>query len=301
MTRKVDFFIVGAMKSGTSSLRDMLRDHPGCGLYHGEIHYFDQAKLYQKGEAWYHGHFAGMDPALLLGDKSPSYSLDPEAAARIHAYNPEARIVWILREPVARTISNFHHAKKRNLEAPALEDSFGPDGAAVVGVAGDYLYRSQYDRHLAAFDAHFAPDRQKVLIFEEVLADPAGQGRALAEWLGLDPEVPLELPHSNEGRTPMKRRFAVPLEMRLRLARALAPTVAALEARLGRAIPSWQVDHAAAVARQEAKEAAREAEREAALAAREAARKERRRAERAAEKAAARAAAKAAAGPSREG
>ena len=279
------------MKSGTSSLRDMLRDHPGCGLYRGEIHYFDNPELYARGEDWYHGHFTedpdGAD--RLWGDKSPSYSLDPEAPGRIHDYNPDAGIVWILREPVARTISNFHHAKKRNIDAPAIEDAIGPDGRPVAFVTGDYLYRSQYERHLAAFDAVFPPEQQKILLFEEVLADPAGQGRDLAAWLGLDPGIPLALPHSNEGRQPMKRRFPVPLETRLRMAEVLAPTVAAIEARLGREIPAWHVDHAAAVARAEAKAAQREAEKAALQARRAEERAEERARERARERAEARA------------
>lgn len=236
----VDFFIVGAMKSGTSSLRDLLRQHDGVDIYRGEIHYFDKETLFEQGDDWYHDHFEMDKSGVLHGDKSPSYSLDKDAPARIHAYNPEARLIWIFRNPVKRTVSNFHHAKKRNQEAMSLEDSLAQaEDLAAKNSPAAYLFRSQYERHLATFAEHFPDERQYIVIFEELLADPAVETRKLLDWLGLPSDVDLELPHSNEGRSVIKRKFPVDPATVAQLEELLKPTVAAIEARLGRSIPSW--------------------------------------------------------------
>ncbi|WP_371742330.1 sulfotransferase [Pseudoruegeria sp. HB172150] len=232
---------MGAMKSGTSSLRDMLRQHPEIDLYKGEIHYFDRADLYARGAEWYHGHFDFSRPAL-HGDKSPSYSLDPGTPARLAAYNPGARIVWILRDPVRRLVSNYHHSKRRRPEAMEIAESLARAGAlAARNSPMAYLYRSQYDRHLDAFLAHFPRAQQHVTIFEEFLSDSAGQARALAEWLGVDPEVPMAFPHSNENRAGVKRRYPVAPEVTAELRVRLAPTVDYVERFLGREIPAWHM------------------------------------------------------------
>lgn len=238
----VDFFIVGAMKSGTSSLRDLLRQHPAVDLYRGEIHYFDKLDLFERGNEWYHEHFDWNRQGLLLrGDKSPSYSLDPAAAERIHAYNPDARIIWIFRDPVKRVISNFHHAKKRNQEAMSIEESLAQaEALAASNSPSAYLFRSQYERHLASFEEYFPKEQHHILIFEELVKNPSAVISDLLKWMGLDRDISLELPHSNEGRPVIKRKFPVSDDTVAQLTELLLPTVKEVEARVGREIPAWR-------------------------------------------------------------
>lgn len=238
----VDFFIVGAMKSGTSSLRDMLRQHPNVDLYRGEIHYFDKLNLFEKGGEWYHEHFDfNCSPGVLHGDKSPSYSLDPDTPARMYSYNPEARIIWIFRDPVKRAVSNFHHAKKRNQDAMSIEESLSQaEELAAKNSPAAYLYRSQYERHLAAFTEYFPEDRQYILIFEELLANPAAEVGKLVSWLGLEAGTELKLPHSNEGKPVIKRKFPVHEDTMKQLGDLLVPTLSAVEGRLGRKVEAWR-------------------------------------------------------------
>ncbi len=236
----VDFFIVGAMKSGTSTLRDMLRQHAEINLYRGEIHYFDKPTLFEQGNDWYHAHFDFTQEGVLHGDKSPSYSLSKDVPARMHAYNPQARLIWILRNPVKRVVSNFHHAKKRDREAMSIEESLlQAEDLAATNSPAAYLFRSQYERHLAMFEEYFDDDHHYIMIFEELLADPEQELQKLTAWLGVSSAAELELTHSNEGRSVIKRKFPVEPETVAQLDELLKPTVAAIEARLGRRIPSW--------------------------------------------------------------
>ena len=237
----VDFFIVGAMKSGTSSLRDLLRQHPAVDIYRGEIHYFDKPDLFERGRDWYHEHFDWKQGGEVLhGDKSPSYSLAPAAAERIHAYNPDARIIWIFRDPVKRAVSNFHHAKKRNQDAMSIEDALAQaEVLAAKNSPSAYLFRSQYERHLQVFEQYFPKNQHHILIFEEVVMNPSAEIAKLLQWMGVGSDITLELPHSNEGKPVIKRKFPVNEDTIVQLTELLSPTVKEIEARIGREIPSW--------------------------------------------------------------
>jgi hypothetical protein len=69
-----EFAVIGAQKSATTWLWDMLKQYPGTSLPEGkEIHYFCSAELYAKGDDWYYSHFDGLDPGKLIGEASTTY------------------------------------------------------------------------------------------------------------------------------------------------------------------------------------------------------------------------------------
>ena len=111
-----NIFIVGAMKGGTTILHEFLASHP---LIHSgtlkEIHYFSMHL--DRGPEWYHEHFAHLPQGENYLDASPTYFdlSDLFGIGRyIHNYNPDARIIMMARDPVARAISHFNHLKMIN-------------------------------------------------------------------------------------------------------------------------------------------------------------------------------------------
>lgn len=112
---KVNTFIVGAPKAGTTSLHFYLQQHPDvCMSEIKEPNYFtahDVVNLYYdvspvNSEDWYHSIFA--EPTRrVVGEGSVSYLFYPEVAQKIYEYNPEARIIIILRNPVQRAFSHY--------------------------------------------------------------------------------------------------------------------------------------------------------------------------------------------------
>lgn len=237
----VDFFIVGAMKSGTSSLRDLLKAHPSIDIYRGEIHFFDNDKLYDRGNDWYHAHFTASGPDILYGDKSPSYSLDRRAAGRIQRYNPNAKIVWILRNPVKRTISNYFHALKRKPDSLDIEQAIErADELEAVNSPHAYIYRSQYEKHLGRYLETFGAEQNFILILEEVLKDPLTHMESLLAWLDAPPLGAAEFPHSNVGKKRIKQSVDIPAGLEDRLYNILEPTTLAVEGLLGRKIAAWR-------------------------------------------------------------
>lgn len=116
-----DFIIIGAQKSGTTSLFNYLRQHPGTALpEQKEIHFFD--KQYQKGAEWYFNHFPDLNK--ITGEATPYYLYHPYAAKRIANICPKAKLIVLLRNPIDRAYSHFYMEKYRNREPlPAFEDA----------------------------------------------------------------------------------------------------------------------------------------------------------------------------------
>lgn len=103
-------FLVGAQKSGTTSLHSYLTNHPMVvGGDRKELHFFDLDVAYERGITSYMRMFPVLTAATHALDASPSYFYRLAAPKRIHAFCPDAKIIVVLREPAARAFSAFNH------------------------------------------------------------------------------------------------------------------------------------------------------------------------------------------------
>ena len=98
------------------ALNSYLGQHPEVAMCpHKEPHFFSTNVLYARGLDWYRGLYAECGPAKAYGEASTSYSRAPEyavAAERLHDAIPDARLVYLVREPVSRTQSDVLQALK---------------------------------------------------------------------------------------------------------------------------------------------------------------------------------------------
>ena len=153
MTRPT-FVVIGAMKAGTVSLRHHLDEHPdvflgqggaGRGGTFGEPNFFIAEDNWPRGRSWYESLFDGAGPAVAVGECSPCYTWAhafrgvPERMAQLV---PEAQLVYMVRDPIARMQSMYMHQvsagrERRRAEAALLDDR--------------YLGPSRYGFQLAAF------------------------------------------------------------------------------------------------------------------------------------------------------
>lgn len=179
------FVVIGAMKAGTVSLRNYLDEHPGIflgrGGVFGEPDFFVAESNWPRGRGWYESLFDGAGQAAAIGECSPCYTWAhayrgvPERMARVI---PDARLVYVVRDPVARMQSMYLHqvsaGRERRRAAAALLDD-------------RYLGPSRYGFQLAAFLGHF--DRSQVLVIaSEVLRDrPREALSAVFGHIGVDP------------------------------------------------------------------------------------------------------------------
>jgi len=232
-----NLFVIGAMKAGTTSLHALLDSHPDVFMSDPKepTHFVDGDELRSVSRrAWEAGYwrdrdryldlFSQGDAAAIRGESSTAYAKRPRLGGvpeRIAAHAPGARIVYILRDPIRRTVSHYLHAVQWNDEhRPPLE-----------AVREDPHYRevSHYAMQLEPWRRILGPDRIHVMTLESLKARPVEMARELFEWLGVDPTQapPRESPR-NVTRPDVARKRGPAL---LRRARTSAP-VRALKRRL---------------------------------------------------------------------
>jgi hypothetical protein len=156
----------------------------------------------------YQALYVGSEGAVARGDGSVSTLYHPDASIEaIRRYAaPDVRLVCLLREPAARSLSAYLYLRSRGHEPL---DSFAAGLAAEqdridTGHHHMWHYRamSRYAQQVPAFAEAFG-DRLLVAVSEEVQTDPAAFGRTLLEFLDLDPDPPLDLSHQvNKGGEP---------------------------------------------------------------------------------------------------
>lgn len=244
--RLPDFVIAGAQKAGTTSLFRYLAQHPAVGPALGkEVHYFDNN--FARGPDWYRAHFpyrwAARSDAV-SGEASPYYLDHPLAAARCFDLLPGARIVFLLRDPVDRTYSHYHHAVTHGHESlTTLEAALEAEPARLAGeverMLGDPTYysfahhhlsyqaRSRYVDHLARWLGHYPKDQIRVVASERLMEQPAQVFREVLDFLGLSPWRPPRFEIHNKGqhracidpvtRAWLARAFAAPNERLFRM------------------------------------------------------------------------------------
>lgn len=248
LRRLPDFLVLGAMKAGTSTLFHHLAAHPAVDPpLRKEVHYFGHGQRAGRGLGWYRAHFPlGPARGRLTGEATPDYLFDPDVPARIGAALPDVRLIAILREPVARAVSQYHHEVRMGRETLPIEEAFAMEGArlahaARLGEAGretlhhaSYRRRGLYAEQIARYHAAFRAERLLVLGSGTLARDPqAAVGRAFA-FLGL-PSVPVD-----EGvvRNMAGRTSPVPAALLKELQEWFAAPNARLAEMLG-GLPDW--------------------------------------------------------------
>lgn len=231
-----NLFLVGAPKAGTTSLDALLRTHPD--VYLPDIKepchfcpdvaeqlapafrakqridlaaYLDDPKRKPLGLAWvtsrqdYERLFAPATGQRVVGDCSTFYLSSAVAPAAIHAYNPDARIVAVLRRPLDRIRSHYEMDRAHGVVSRALpvliEEELALGEGAHWGNSAYYVGASRYQAQLQAFHRRFQADRICVMSFEALLARPEVELRRLYAFLGIDvPPGGLALPKANGKR-----------------------------------------------------------------------------------------------------
>lgn len=181
---KPNYLVIGAQKSATSTLCDLIGRHPqGFMSRPKEPYFFSNDEVWARGWEWYESLFEGAGGATAIGEGSTTYTMrwkHPLAAERIAEHLPGARLLYIVRNPIDRAVSHYMHLRSRGgrerrpFARAVREDPW-------------YLDNSLYDRQLAVYRDRFPLQRILVLFFEDMRADQRETARRAYEFLGLDP------------------------------------------------------------------------------------------------------------------
>ncbi len=182
--RRPNLFIIGAMKSGTSSLHAYLDAHPEIFMSRQkEPGYFLKEFTWGRGEDWYLSLFDGGESCRYRGESSTHYTKLPRfqgAAERLAEHCPDARLIYLMRDPIERIISHYWHmVMSHDEDRPMLE---------AVQRNPQYLHVSNYPMQLEPWFARFPRDRILTMTFEALVADPDTRLREIFSWLGVDPD-----------------------------------------------------------------------------------------------------------------
>lgn len=180
-----NLIIIGAPKCGTTSLHNYLDAHQSISMSRlKEPDFFlDSGGTWHNGLEWYMSHF---DPtAPVRGEGSTKYACLPYSegvAQRMKATVPEAKLIYLVRDPFDRMASHYVQMKAAGIEARSFtEGALDPDSR--------YLAASLYATQLEAFLEHFDADRILVDSQERFLAERHLVLRRIFEFLGVASEV----------------------------------------------------------------------------------------------------------------
>ena len=194
-----DFLIIGAKKSGTTFLYDLLTRHPLVEpAASKELHFFDVH--FDMGVEWYHRFFSTPrwenGRRTITGEATP-YISHPLAPERIAEVVPQARLIALLRDPVERTFSDYQQVARKEREALTFEETIGAaekvqpadeEGEARVSLGSarqGYLSRSIYVDQLLRWTRFFSKEQMLVLKSEDFFEDPRTTLQTAFDFLGL--------------------------------------------------------------------------------------------------------------------
>jgi hypothetical protein len=260
-----DFLIVGAQRSGTTTLYRLLADHPAVRfprLTKG-VHWFDVD--YHRPRSWYGAGFPrrssieratrDLGEGVVVGEAAPYYGFHPFVPGRIAEELPEVRLVMILRDPVTRAWSQFHHERARGFEpladfgaaldaeetrlAGAEEVLAGRPGRHLAHQHQSYVARGRYDEQIRRLWAAVGRERVLVLYTAALERDPGPTLDSLHDFLGISRR------QVEPGRWNPRSQGTVPSEHVARIRAATAASDAWLAAELPTP-PPWLVPAAVA-------------------------------------------------------
>ena len=182
LTGLPDFMIIGAMKSGTTSLFNYLAVHPDLiPCEEKEPSFF--AKRYDMGLDWYRSLYPEGEGLRFEGStdytKHPTFTGVP---ARIHQAVPEAKLIFVVRHPIERLLSHLQH----NLAQGRLTMKRFSSPGFWEGNGRDYIYVSKYGMQIEEYLKWFPLDRFLFIRLEHMAEQPRDTLATVAEFLGID-------------------------------------------------------------------------------------------------------------------
>jgi len=208
VTRTPDLFIVGAPKSGTTSLYEYLKGHPDVFMsvvkepcyFARDLALDDSGNflVYERDAKLYFDLFAEAGKAKRAGEGSTRYLYSTDAAALIKAAQPNAYVIAMVRNPVDMIHSLHAHKLAAGTEdEPDFEKALAQEAERHAGrmlpkhsnpKLATYRDRAMFAEQLPRWFDTFGRERVHVGILEDLVRDPAAEFRTVLEFLDVDPD-----------------------------------------------------------------------------------------------------------------
>jgi hypothetical protein len=211
VVRLPNFLIVGAAKSGTTSLHYYLQQHPDIYLpAQKELHYFAAEQMLRltggpgdrhalshicQTKDEYASSYAKVARQPAVGDISPSYLYFSEVSERIKNELNDPKIIILLRNPIDKAFSQYMHLVRDNRETLDFHEALMAEReriergwAAIWRYAESSLYFSRIKKYLDVF----GEDKVRISVYDDLAKSPERLVRQLLEFIGVDPQRPID-------------------------------------------------------------------------------------------------------------
>ncbi len=196
MNRKIDFLIIGAQKCGTTSLHDYLGQHPEIYMpERKDLPIFVDAGSNEVREQDFDYFYRDLGEERLIGGSFVHLLYHPDSPARVRDYNPDMRLIAVLRNPIERAYSAYWFARREGYETESsFESALAQEAKRAAGTIRDrneltYLGHGRYFEQLSRYVALFDRSQIHVCLAEDLRAEPHSSVLEVLRWLGLDPEA----------------------------------------------------------------------------------------------------------------
>lgn len=181
-----NLFIIGSMKSGTTSLHEYMSVHPDIFMSAvKEPGYFAECiNYYPNDEEWYVSLFQDVKDEKYAGESSTHYAKLPTCGGvvdKIWEFNPGASFIYIMRNPIKRAISHYWHNIKSGDEHR--------DMLSAIESNNEYIDFSDYAYQLEPYISRFGRDKLYTIVFEDLVANPDEELIKLFRWLEVDDKL----------------------------------------------------------------------------------------------------------------
>lgn len=187
-----NFLCVGAQKAGTTTLYDILTQHPQIFLpTKKELHYFDCEEKFLKGEKWYFNNFEARKNEIAIGEITPKYMYIENGAKRIYdLLGKDIKLIFLLRNPVNRSFSHYLMMLKNGNTDKSFKQSakinFIEDEKKFLN-DNQLISKSLYDMQIQRFLQYFDKKNMFFIVFEtEFLKNKDKTMNRLCEFLDVD-------------------------------------------------------------------------------------------------------------------
>lgn len=206
----VEVVIGGVQKCGTSALHKYMQRHPQILPGHKkELHFFDDPEIDWNNPDYsiYEAMFPTPSTAQMRLDASPSYIYLPHCLERLRRYNPNARLIFIFRDPIERAWSHWSMIKLRGYETLDFDAAVHAEKGRLASYAPDdidykrfaYVDRGRYGHQFARALKHFSHEQILCLCSDTLRTHPEIALARVADHLGISPFEKTSPIEANKG------------------------------------------------------------------------------------------------------
>lgn len=201
---KPNFLIPGAGRSGTTTLYNYLKQHPEVFLPENKEPNFFSLN-YNLGYKWYLHQFRSVKKVKAVGEASTTYFDHENAIKKIYKFNPNFKLIFILRNPVERAFSGYKWDIQHLGEIRSFKD--------IIRENERYLWPGKYFYHISRFLNYFPKNKMIFIIFEKFIKNELKYMKKISEFLGLNPSFNFD--SKKIKKNPSKMPLSISLQKKI--------------------------------------------------------------------------------------